>query len=197
MSDTATSLPEGGRRRLSTGMAVALATALLAGPGLAQGAPAKPAVAAPARAVPGTVPAKPAPVPKPKTPRQMADEIIPILSRQKTPWQLYPTYQQIFSEFAAKEAALAVAGNPNDSHAKLAQHLQAMAALLNTMGEQAKLREDIKRGRSTLPPEERQSSFLAAGNEHGRLLTEFSRLAALLPQAKPQPAPGTPAPATR
>jgi len=127
----------------------------------------------------------------------MAEELVPLLSKQKTPWQLYPTYQQIFTEFAEKEASLVVAGSPNDPHAKLAKHLQAMAGLLTAMGDQAKLRDDIKRGRSALPPEDRQNSFVAAGTEHVRLLAEFARLGALLPQARPQPVPGTPAPATR
>ena len=43
----------------------------------------------------------------------MAEELIPILQRQKTPWQLYPSYEKIFTEFyRVKQARLdGVAGS--------------------------------------------------------------------------------------
>jgi hypothetical protein len=98
------------------------------------------------------------------------------------PWQLYSSYEEIFTDFANQEKALAPAGNPNDAHAKRAEHLRAMAGLLTSMCEQAKIQYTIKRGQSTVPPEKRQSTFVDAGKELTRLLDEFARLAAALPQ---------------
>jgi hypothetical protein len=121
-------------------------------------------------------------LPKAWTPRQMAEGIVPILRAQKTPWQLYPSYEKIFTDFADKEQAQAPANTPSDPHAKRAVQLRMMAALLASMGEQAKVQVAIKRGRSALPPEQRQSAFLAAGTELTRLLAEFVRLATALPQ---------------
>ena len=152
----------------------------------AQNPPATPAAAAqaPAKAAVKREVAPPPPVPKARTPRQMAEGIIPILQQQKTPWQLYPSYETMFTDFADQEKALAPPGNPADAHAKRAEQLRVMAALLASMGEQAKARDAIKRGQSTLPPENRQSAFVDAGKELARLLDEFSRLTALLPPAK-------------
>lgn len=182
MSDCCALLRVRASRRLYAGTLAALALTVGAASVLAQKAPTSPAVAAPAPVAARKGVTQTPPVPKPRAPRQMADEIIPILQKQKTPWQLYASYEKIFSDFADQEKALAPAGNPNDAHAKRAEQLRAMAGLLTSMGEQAQARDAIKRGQSALPPEKRQSSFVDAGKELTRLLDEFSRLAATLPQ---------------
>lgn len=170
------------RRRFAATLA---ALAITAGAASVWAQPA-PAAAAPLTPAPANANARNAArgqaLPKPSSPRQMAEEIIPMLQRQKTPWQLFAGYEQAFSDFAAQEKALAPANNPNDLHAKRAEQLRAMAALLASMGQQAKTQDDIKHGSSTVPPEKRQSAFTDAGKELARLLAEFVRQAAALPQ---------------
>ncbi len=149
----------------------------------AQAVPAPAAAQAPAPAKAATKSAaRGQALPKPSSPRQMTEELVPMLQRQKTPWQLFAGYEQAFTEFADQEKALAPANNPNDLHAKRAEQLRALAALLAGMGQQAKAQDDIKHGSSTVPPEKRQSAFTDAGKELARLLAEFVRQAAALPQ---------------
>ena len=130
MSDCRVLLPSQASRHSLTGMLAALAITAGAASLLAQPAPAAAAapaaVPAPAKAVRKDATPLP-PVPKARTPRQMAEELIPILKNQKTPWQLYPSYVQIFTDFADKEKALAPANTPADAHAKRADQLRAMA----------------------------------------------------------------------
>jgi hypothetical protein len=179
MSDCCAVLPlRPSRYRFARALA-ALAITAGAAAVWAQTAPAGAAAPPPTAAKPAAQTGQP----KLRSPRQMAEELVPILQRQKTPWQLYPTYEKIFADFADQEQALAVANNPTDPRAKRAEQLRTMAALLAAMGQQAKLQNDIKRGQSTAPPEKRQSTFVDAGNELARLLGEFVRLGATLPQS--------------
>lgn len=179
MSDGFARVRERASRRLLAGTLTALTIAAGAASVWAQNDAARPAGA------PAAAPASPAavpPAPKPRTPRQVAEEIVPLLQRQKTPWQLYSSYAAVFTEAADAQQAQAAAGNPNDPHAKRSAQLRSLAALLTSMGEQAKIRDEIKGGQSNLPQEQRQSSFLAAGKELTRLLQEFVRQASALPQ---------------
>jgi len=118
-------------------------------------------------------------------PRQLADEIIPILRRRKTPWQLYGSYAQMYRDYAERENAVRSANErAAATQARLVAHLRGMADLLARMGEQAKLRQSIQRGTSTVAPEKRQETFVQAGTELDRLLNEFVRWAAALPQTR-------------
>ena len=150
----------------------------------AQVAPAVPAPGLPpgvtAPAAPGVV----TPV-SARGPRQLADEIIPILRRRKTPWQLYGSYAQMYRDYADRESAIRPANDrAAATQARLVAHLRGMADLLTRMGDQAKLRQSIQRGTSTVAPEKRQETFVQAGTELDRLLNDFVRWAAALPQTR-------------
>lgn len=187
MSDRLCMLTRTPRRQFAAALA-ALAITAGAASVWAQNAPTQPAATTPAGTGKGGA-GPVAPAPKLRSPRQMAEELVPILQKQKTPWQLYPTYEKIFTDFADQEMALAPPNVPNNLHARRAEQLRAMAALLAAMGEQAKIQTAIKRGQSTVAPEKRQSTLLDAGAELSRLLGEFVRQAATLPQSSPATRP--------
>lgn len=177
-------VPEGlkrGRPRCTRAGAFALLAALLAGTTVwAQSRPAAtPVTTGPA----ATTAVRKAPVPK--SPRLLADEIVPILRRKKTPWQLYPSYAQLFQTYAEQEKAVRVTTERAVAlQTRMVAHLTGMANLLLRMGEQAKARQSIQHGTSSVPPEKRQETFVQAGVELERLLVEFSRMAAMLPAGR-------------
>lgn len=152
--------------------------------GSAASAQADATAAVPARAVtPGGVPAGATAKLRPRTARQFAEQLVPILQQQKAPWQGYATYTRIVQEYAAREAAGRTGGAKNDAvQERAAACLRQMADLLAQMAEQAKLRDQIRSGTSTVPFAQRQVTFAKAGAEHQRLVAEFVRLAALLPR---------------
>lgn len=170
-----------GRRCLCGLAAAAIGMALLEVAAQAQNRPAGPvAVTAPAAAVPAVKPP-----PAPKTPRQLAEEILSILRPRQTPWQLYGGYAQSFQDYAQKEKGTKPATDrATAAQARMVAQLQGMADLLTRMGEQAKLRQSIQHGTSAVPPEKRQVTFVQAGAELDRLLAEFGRLAAELPRGR-------------
>lgn len=128
---------------------------------------------------PAALPSKP----PPKTARQFTEQLVGILQAQKTPWQGYTTYLGIVQEYAAREAAVKTGSARSDAaHARAAEQLRQMAVLLGQMAEQTKIRDEIRRGASAVPFARRQTTFAQAGTEHQRLLAEFTRLAAALPE---------------
>jgi hypothetical protein len=128
-----------------------------------------------------------------KTPRELAEQLTTILAKQKTPHQVYANYAHIFQVLAAREAGSAVGNQQADKMRKrLVEHLNGMTSLLNAMAEQTRIRDAIRRGASALPLEQRQPAFAQAGIEHGRLLTEFARMAAALPKGRAQTPPTGP-----
>ncbi|MBN2451307.1 MAG: hypothetical protein JXR77_13020 [Lentisphaeria bacterium] len=133
--------------------------------------------------------------PKPMTPRQAVEQVVRILANQKTPAALYGYYTHIFQEFAARERQRKVTTRQAAAlRDKMVQHLQAMGDLLRQMGERARVRDDIRRGVSSVPFHERQNAFSKAGIEHKELLSQFARMGAVLPATyAPPAAPAAPA----
>jgi len=131
-----------------------------------------------------------------KDPRQMAEQLIGILAKQKSPWQLYDNYANVYNEFAAREAAESPSSKRAEAYqARLVEHLQQMGGVLQQMGECAKTRSDIRLGASEIPFRQRQNEFSKATVQHADLLKQFGRMAAMLPKSKAPPAPN-PAPTT-
>lgn len=130
-------------------------------------------------------PAKKKPKPPPKNPRQMAEQLIPILKTKKMPWQIYVNYSRIYYDFAIKEQRKVVTSKRAASYkARFVQHLQQMGNLLQQMGDAVKIRHAIQKGTSDIPPEDRQPTFSRAGRTHDVLLEKFVRMAAMLPKNK-------------
>jgi len=173
------------------GVVLAVPWLLFASASLAQAAPrAGAAPARPASAVAvavslATVPAPPLP---PQTARQFSESLLGILRHARTPSPCYASYIRILEEYAVREVAAGAGNAQSDAgRFRLAAHLRQMEALLTQMSQQAKAREEIRFGRTTLPLGLRQKTYAAAGAEHRRLLEEFGRMAAVLPPGPAAP----------
>lgn len=122
---------------------------------------------------------------EPKTPREIAAQLVPILARKKTPSQLYLSYQRLFNDFAAQEKARPVTTQQALVYRdRLAQHLRKMGDVLGEMADHAKVRKDIQRGTSSVPPEDRQTTFSESGRQLDRLLSQFVTMGRALPKTR-------------
>lgn len=126
--------------------------------------------------------AEPAKAP-PQTPRQFSESLLPILRHARTPFLCYSSYIGIVEGYAERTAAVRTGNTQADAfQGKVAAHLRQMAGVLTQMAEQARVREEIRFGRTAVPRGLQQKTYAEAGAEHRRLLGEFARMTSMLPQ---------------
>lgn len=153
------------------------------------------------RAEPGAAPAAPAPSEEKKieakSPGEVASQLCALLASRRTPWQIYDSYIAIFQDYAVRQSRVPVAtAEAQQLRQRWVAHYQGMAHLLQRMQEYAKLRDDIKRNLTDLPPHERQDAFREAGQQFDRLFQQFVAMGRRLPgfrideEIAKRPAPG-------